>query len=87
MAQMNISIPEKRKNWVEWRVAEGSFASGSDYIRDLVRCDQRKQEHVERLRAEIQAGFDSPVSGTGPVEQIEALRGNIRSKAAAGNAA
>lgn len=74
MAQMNISIPDQLKAWVETRVAEGSFSSSSDYLRDLVRQDQREQERLDWLRAEIQAGIDSGVSEVDPFEQIEALR-------------
>ena len=62
MAQMNISIPDKLKAWVESRVADGSYASSSDYLRDLVRQDQRERQRLEWLHAEIQAGRDSGVS-------------------------
>ena len=62
MAQMNISIPDKLKAWVESRVADGSYASSSDYLRDLVRQDQRERRRLEWLRAEIQAGRDSGIS-------------------------
>ena len=74
MAQMNISIPDKLKAWVESRVADGSYASSSDYLRDLVRQDQRERRRLEWLGAEIQAGFDSGISDTDPFEQIEELR-------------
>jgi antitoxin ParD1/3/4 len=56
MAQMNISIPDKLKAWVESRVADGSYSSTSDYLRDLVRQDQRERGALERLRAEIDIG-------------------------------
>jgi antitoxin ParD1/3/4 len=62
MAQMNISIPDKLKAWVESRVADGSYASSSDYVRDLVRADQRNQVQLDSLRAEIQAGRKSGIS-------------------------
>ncbi len=62
MAQMNISIPDKLKNWVENRVADGSYASSSDYMRDLVRRDQRTEEARIRLHAEIDRGLASPES-------------------------
>ncbi len=74
MAQMNISIPDKLKEWIEGRVADGSFASSSDYVRDLVRQDQREQQKLERLRAEIERGRDSGVSDTDPFELLEELR-------------
>ena len=62
MAQMNISIPDKLKNWVENRVADGSYASSSDYMRDLVRRDQRVEEARIRLQSEINRGLTSPES-------------------------
>ena len=87
MAQMNISIPEKLKAWVETRVAGGEYASSSDYLRDLVRQDQRYNEQLERLRADIQAGYDSGISDTDPFENFEALRQRIRTRASAQDAA
>ena len=62
MAQMNISIPDRLKNWVENRVADGSYASSSDYMRDLVRRDQRAEEARMRLQVEIDKGLTSPES-------------------------
>jgi antitoxin ParD1/3/4 len=56
MAQMNISIPDKLKAWVESRVADGSYASSSDYLRDLVRQDQRERVALARLQADIDLG-------------------------------
>jgi antitoxin ParD1/3/4 len=78
MAQMNISIPDKLKAWVESRVAEGDYASSSDYLRDLVRQDQRERMALERLRAEIQEGFDSPESDLDPFEHIAELRRGLK---------
>ena len=60
MAQMNISIPDKLKSWAEQRVAEGRYASTSDYVRDLVRRDQENEEKLRRLQAAIDEGLASP---------------------------
>ena len=62
MAQMNISIPDKLKSWAEARVAEGRYASTSDYIRDLVRRDQEAEEARLRLQAAIDEGRASGIS-------------------------
>jgi antitoxin ParD1/3/4 len=74
MAQMNISIPEKLKAWVESKVADGDYASSSDYLRDLVRRDQQFHEQLERLRADIQAGYDSGISERNLGDIIEDFR-------------
>ena len=83
MAQMNISIPEKLKAFVETRVADGEYASTSDYLRDLVRQDQRRQRALEELRAEIQAGINSGVSERGLAQIIEETRQKHEQRAAA----
>ena len=79
MAQINISIPDKLKEWIEGRVADGSFASSSDYVRDLVRQDQRERQKLEWLRAEIELGRASGVSETDPFDFLEELRQTARS--------
>jgi antitoxin ParD1/3/4 len=82
MAQMNISIPEKLKAYVEERVADGEYASTSDYLRDLVRQDQRRQRALEELRAEIQAGIDSGVSERSGFDIFDEMRTRIQDRAA-----
>jgi antitoxin ParD1/3/4 len=81
MAQMNISIPEKLKAWVESRVAEGSYASSSDYVRDLVRADQRYQVKLDSLRAEIQAGRESGISERSLEEIVAETRAKYKAHA------
>jgi antitoxin ParD1/3/4 len=83
MAQMNISIPEKLKAYVESRVADGDYASSSDYLRDLVRQEQRYREQLERLRAEIQAGYDSGISERSLDDIIEDTRKKYQQRDAA----
>jgi antitoxin ParD1/3/4 len=78
MAQMNISIPEKLKEWVELRVAGGDYASVSDYLRDLVRQDQRELLKLEHLRAAIEQGRASGISEKDPFELIGDLRDRAR---------
>ena len=87
MAQMNISIPDKLKAWVESRVADGSYASSSDYLRDLVRQDQRERNRLDWLRAEIQSGRDSGISDVDPFEQIKELRQRAHAELAKRDAA
>lgn len=73
MAQMNISLPDKLKQWAETRVAGGRFSSASDYVRDLMRRDQESAEALERLQAAINTGRNSPPSDLG-IEDIIARR-------------
>lgn len=78
MAQMNISIPDKLKEWIEGRVADGSFASSSDYVRDLVRQDQRERQKLEWLRAEIERGRASGISSRSIEDIISQTRAQLQ---------
>jgi antitoxin ParD1/3/4 len=46
MATMNVSLPDDLKRVVESRVRSGLYANASDYIRDLVRSDQARDDWV-----------------------------------------
>ena len=43
---MNISLPDPMKRYVEAQVRSGEFANASDYVRDLIRRDEREHELV-----------------------------------------
>ena len=74
MATMNISLPDKMKEWVEEQVATGRYANASDVMRDVIRERQDKEAALEELRAEIQIGLDSGISGRTPEELREYVR-------------
>lgn len=56
MATMNISLPQPMKDWVESRTEDGRYANASDYVRDLIRRDQIKQEKIANLNRLIEEG-------------------------------
>jgi len=43
MATLNISMPDAMREWIDAQVEAGEYANASDYIRDLVRHDQRER--------------------------------------------
>jgi antitoxin ParD1/3/4 len=46
MATLNISLPDAMREWIDAQVEAGQYANASDYIRDLVRHDQRERDAV-----------------------------------------
>lgn len=84
---MNISIPDKLKSWAESRVAEGSYASTSDYVRDLVRRDREYHEKLRRLQAAIDEGRASGASDRDPFAYLDELRDRLRTSAPDADAA
>ena len=87
MAQMNVSIPDKLKGWAEARVAEGRYSSTSDYVRDLIRRDQEREESLRALRAAIDEGLASGVSERDPFESLAELRADLRARTKGADAA
>jgi len=59
MVTMNISLPEKMKKRVLARIADGTYANASDYVRDLIRKDIERQN---ALVAELKKGEASGLS-------------------------
>ena len=51
MQTMNISLPDPMKEYVEERVSAGAYSSASEYVRELVRADQKRhaKEQLEQI--------------------------------------
>jgi antitoxin ParD1/3/4 len=62
MATLNISMPDQMKAWVESKATGGSYASASDYVRDLVRKDQERTKAIAELNTLIEEGLASGVA-------------------------
>jgi len=58
MPQMSVSIPDPLKEWCEAQVKTGRYASASDYLRDLIRHDQERNQG----KAEVQKMLDDAIA-------------------------
>ena len=47
MATLNVSMPQAMRSWIKEQVQAGQYANASDYIRDLIRHDQRHRDALE----------------------------------------
>ena len=58
MQTMNISLPDPMKEFVEHQIANGRYSSVSEYVRELIRDDERRkaQERLESMLLEGLAG-------------------------------
>ncbi len=74
MATMNISLPDKMKEWVEDEVATGRYANASDLVRDVIRERQEKSAAIARLQREIDKGIASGISPLTPDQVFERAR-------------
>ncbi len=46
MAALIISMPKTMREWIDAQIEAGQCANASDYIRDLIRHDQRQRDAV-----------------------------------------
>ena len=51
METMNIALPESMKHFVQERVSEGGYSSVSEYVRELIRADQKRtvEQRIDTL--------------------------------------
>jgi antitoxin ParD1/3/4 len=76
---MKISLPDELKKFVDEQVARRGFGTSSEYVHDLLRREQDRQQ----LRQLI---LDGIASGRGCVAEagyFESLRANIRQRPSA----
>lgn len=59
MATLNISMPDAMREWIDAQITAGEYANASDYIRDLIRHDQRQRD---ALRLALIEGERSGIS-------------------------
>lgn len=62
MATMNVSLPDMMKQWVEAQAQTGRYSNASDYVRDLIRRDQERNEKIAELQKLITEGLESGIA-------------------------
>jgi antitoxin ParD1/3/4 len=61
MTTMNISLPDEMKVFIEAQMAQEGYASASEYLRTLIREEQRRRAK-QALEAKLLEGLQSPAS-------------------------
>ena len=76
MQTMNISLPDQLKEFVDGQVGSGRYSSPSEYVRDLIRDDEKRKAQ-EKLEALLMEGIRS----SGPTEMTRENWTDIRQEA------
>ena len=74
MSTMNISLPEALKSFVDQQVAGRGYGTSSEYVRELIRHDQDRQQ-LHRLLLD---GAQSPAGAPVDDEYFRGLRERVR---------
>lgn len=79
MPTMNISLPEHLKEYVDKQVDSGKYTSVSEYMRELVRLDQKSRER-EKIEMQVLEGLRSGDTVDLTPKMIEELRRKLRNR-------
>lgn len=80
---MNVSLPKEQKAFVDQRVEAGGFGSVSDYVRELIRRDQRELQR-EEVEQRLLAALESPRSEMTPEDWKELRESLLKRHAGTG---
>jgi antitoxin ParD1/3/4 len=58
MTTINISLPDAMREWIADQLKGGAYGNASEYIRDLIRSDQKRRAE-ERLEELLLEGLNS----------------------------
>lgn len=76
METMNIALPEPMKQFVQQQVERGGYSSVSEYIRDLIRTEQKAIAR-DTLEAEILRGLESGTATPMSQEDWAEIRADV----------
>lgn len=83
MATTNVSLPDPMEEWVEVQAEAGRYANASDYVRDLIRRDQERNDKIAAMQRFVDDGLKSDTGNRSrnalfaeAVKRAEMSRGN-----------
>lgn len=71
---MNISLPDSLKTFVDEQVSQRGYGTSSEYVRELIRKDQDRQQLRGLLLAGARSAPTMPVDG----DYFDGLRARAR---------
>lgn len=74
MSTMNISLPDTLKTFVDEQVGQRGYGTSSEYVRELIRKDQDRQQLRGLLLAGAGSASTAPVDG----DYFDSLRARVR---------
>ncbi len=79
MATMNVSLPDSLKQFVETQVSERGYGNSSEFVRELIRREQAR----DQVRALVVDGMGSGAGSELDAAYFEQLRQRVRDAGAA----
>ena len=83
--KLSITLPPEMASFIRQKVDSGLYGSNSEIIREAMRALMARERRLERLDGAIALGLADAEAGR--VQEIEALRRELRGAAADGSPA
>ena len=81
---MDVSLRPEYESWIHEKIANGPYGSAREVIEEALRLlrerDERSQQQVEELKAEIAIGLEEADRGELAVLDIEAIKIEARQR-------
>ena len=73
-----ITVTQKNDAWIACRIQSGDYGTVSEYIRDLIRKDEREQSQQTQLATLLQEGLDSGISERSVLKILEDAKARLQ---------
>lgn len=81
MASLHVSLSDEMRAYVDRQVDGGAYHNHSEYVRDLIRHDQERQER-RRVDTLLLEGLESGEPRALAAEEWQEIRDQVRARAA-----
>ena len=72
----SITFTTQQEDWIKLQVKKGLYTNESEYIRDLIRIDQKNYLKHKQLKIAINEGLQSGVSENSILDIMEEINQN-----------
>ena len=59
LVKKSITVTDRQEQWIRAQIASGEYGNDSEYVRDLIRRDQKQNSQFRALKEAIQDGLES----------------------------
>lgn len=74
----SITFTEQQEKWIKRQIQEGYFTNDSEYIRNLIREDQKRNDKLAKLKLAIDEGFESGIGQKSVTEIMNGVEERLR---------
>lgn len=81
MTSMSVSLPEQMRGFIKSRIESGQYHNESEYIRDLIRQDQKRLSAETALLKALRRSEASGISDRQLPEIMKAAKNRLKANA------